>query len=74
MALIHHLVELPHLLYTAINWGKIVKNTVMYKRGKAVFKALTRIAGAGDNTKLHFLGKRKIIHSGILVPGRRESS
>lgn len=65
MALIHHLVEFPHLLYTAISWGETVENIVIYKRGKALFKALKRTAGTGDNGKLHFLGKRKIMHSGV---------
>lgn len=74
MASIHHLVEFPHLLYTAINCGEIVKSIVMYKRGKALFKELTGIAGTGGNRKSHFLGKRKIMYSGILVPGRREAS
>lgn len=46
----------------------------MYKRGKALFKVLIRIAGSGNNRKLHFLSKRRIMHPGILVPGRREAS
>lgn len=45
----------------------------MYKRGKALFKALARIAGIGGNRKLHFQGRRKIIHSGIPVLRRREA-
>lgn len=44
----------------------------MYKRGKAFFKALIRVAGTGDNRKLPFLDKMKITHWGILVPRRRE--
>jgi len=74
MASIHHLVEFPHLVYIAVIWGEIAKNIVMYKRGKALFKAFTTIAGADDNRKLHFLGKKKIMYSGVLVPGRREAS
>lgn len=45
----------------------------MYKRSKALFKALARIAGTGGNRKLHFQGRSKIIHSGIPVLRRREA-
>lgn len=42
--------------------GRDWEEHMMYKRGKALFEALTRIPGIGDNGSLHFLGKRKILH------------
>lgn len=46
----------------------------MYKRGKDLLKALARIAGTGGNRKLHFQGRRKIIHSGIPTSPCRNTS
>lgn len=46
----------------------------MYNRGKDLLKALARIAGTGGNRKLHFQGRRKIIHSGIPTSPCRNTS
>lgn len=54
--------------------GRDCKNIEMYNRGKDLLKALARIAGTGGNRKLHFQGRRKIIHSGIPTSPCRNTS